>query len=110
MGLSDIAVIFFDLGDTLGSAELSPPPSHLKAFHVFPFVPDVLNRCRERGLRLGIISNTGDEKSPAVDAVLSSAQILDFFEDGLRIYSGDVDLRKDNPAIFRLAATASDSL
>jgi len=33
-----IRVIFFDLGDTLGSAVLSPPPVHLVAFDAYPFV------------------------------------------------------------------------
>src|SRR5215468_10567399 len=102
---NDIKAIFFDLGDTLGTAELAGSPPHLTVFHVFGFVPNTLQHLQDRGLRLGIISNTGDEKSAAVDAVLSAAGILKFFESNLRIYSGDVEMKKDNPAIFTLAAT-----
>ena len=38
-----IRVIFFDLGDTLGSAVLSPSPVHLVAFDAYPFVAGLLS-------------------------------------------------------------------
>jgi hypothetical protein len=99
-------VIFFDLGDTLGTAVLSGSPSRLTGFDVFPFVAPLLERLQAEGLRLGIISNTGDDAGSAVDAVLARSGILQFFGDGaLRIYSRDVGLKKDSPEIFTRAAT-----
>src|SRR5262245_22583927 len=55
-----VAVVFFDLGETLGSPVLSPPPIHLVGFEVFDFTTRVLRKLRRRRLRLGVISNTGD--------------------------------------------------
>lgn len=99
-----IEVVFFDLGATLGSPVLSPPPIHLIGFKVFNFTKPVLRELRDRGLRLGVISNTGEDDGTAVDAVLEQAGIRDFFEPALRIYSRDVGMRKDSPGIFLLAA------
>src|SRR5258708_21295972 len=99
-----IRVIFFDLGDTLGSAVLSPPPMHLVAFDAYPFVFQLLSDLRHQGLRLGIISNTGDDGRETVDAVLRAASIVDCFEPGLRLYSHDIGLTKDSPRIFTKAA------
>lgn len=99
-----IAAVFFDLGATLGSPILSPPPIHLVGFEVFDFTVLVLDELHRRGLRLGVISNSGDDDGKAVDAVLEHADIRDFFEPSLRIYSRDVGLRKESPKIFRLAA------
>ena len=99
-----IRVIFFDLGDTLGSAVLSPSPVHLVAFDAYPFVAGLLSDLQGKGLRLGIISNTGDDGRPTVDAVLNASGILDYFDPILRIYSRDVGLTKNSPAIFSRAA------
>ena len=92
-----IRVIFFDLGDTLGSAVLSPSPVHLVAFDAYPFVAGLLSDLQDKGLRLGIISNTGDDGRPTVDAVLNASGILDYFNPILRIYSRDVGLTKNSP-------------
>jgi hypothetical protein len=99
-----ITTAYFDLGDTLGTPVLSPPPIHLVGFEVFDFAVPVLDELSDLGLRLGVISNTGDDDGVAVDAVLGAAGIRDCFAPELRIYSRDVGMRKDSPAIFRLAA------
>ena len=99
-----VTTVYFDLGDTLGTPVLSPPPIHLIGFEVFDVAMPVLGELRDSGLRLGVISNTGDDDGAAVDAVLGAAGIRDCFAAELRIYSRDVGLRKDSPAIFRLAA------
>ncbi|GIE99565.1 M20/M25/M40 family metallo-hydrolase [Paractinoplanes rishiriensis] len=96
------SVVFFDLGDTLGTPVLSPPPVHLVGFQPFGFAVEVLDELR--GRRLGIISNTGQDDGTAVDAVLHAVGLRDRFETALRIYSRDVGLRKDSPEIFQLAA------
>ncbi|HSK39024.1 MAG TPA: M28 family peptidase, partial [Arenibaculum sp.] len=73
-------------------------------FIVYPYAPEILRRLRDKGYRLGIISNTGDDRGDAVDAMLQGAGLLDLFEPRLCVYSRDVDQRKDSPEIFRLAA------
>jgi leucyl aminopeptidase len=97
-------VVFFDLGDTLGSPRFNIAPVKFERFDIYPFTLRVLGELRSAGHRLGIISNTGDDVGTHVDAVLASAGIRDFFEPALRIYSKDVGLKKDSLAIFQLAA------
>jgi bacterial leucyl aminopeptidase len=104
MAASDIAVVFFDLGDTLGTPVLSPPPERLLDFNVFPFALPVLRMVRSCGLRVGVISNTGDIPGTAVNQVLQNVGLLPAFDPDLLIYSKDVGLKKDSPAIFRYAA------
>ena len=79
MAALTIRTVFFDLGDTLGTPVLSPPPVHLVGFEVFDFTLTVLGELRAKGLRLGVISNTGDDGGPTVDGVLRTAGLLDFF-------------------------------
>ena len=106
---SAIQVAFFDLGDTLGKPVLSGPPFHLIGFEVFEFTVPVLTELRDHSLRMGVISNTGDDGGAAVDTVLERVGIRDFFEPALRIYSRDVGLRKDSPEIFLLAAARAQA-
>jgi hypothetical protein len=104
MTASTISAIFFDLGDTLGTPVLSPPPSRLVRFDVFPFVPPILDDLKRRKFRLGVISNTGDDSGASVNGVLERAGLLGSFDPPLLIYSKDVGLTKSSPEIFRLAA------
>jgi FMN phosphatase YigB (HAD superfamily) len=99
-------VVFCDIGDILGSPVLSPPPPprRLERLDLFPFVFAVLKQLKDNKNRLGIISNTGDEKPANINKVLKAAGILDFFEPDLLIYSSEVHLKKDSPEIFKLAA------
>src|SRR5262249_44302100 len=100
-----ITTVFFDLGDTLGTPVLSPPPLHLIGFNVFSFGPPILQELKAQGLHLGIISNTGNDPGTTVDQVLATAGIPSFFDEDLRIYSNDVGLEKNSPEIFRLATS-----
>nr|WP_282183996.1 M20/M25/M40 family metallo-hydrolase [Azospirillum sp. OGB3] len=95
------------MGDTLGEAVLSPSPAHLIGFHAYPYVPLLLSQLTARHLRLGIISNTGNDRGVQVNQVLNQAGILDHFDSALCIYSADVGLRKDSPEIFRQAAAGA---
>src|SRR5262245_43640191 len=99
-----ISVLFFDLGDTLGTPVLSPPPSHLIGFEVFRYVPSILQELRDQGLRLGVISNTGDDPGTAVSRIPQDVGIVQFFDHDLLIYSKDIGLTKNTPEIFRRAA------
>jgi hypothetical protein len=64
----------------------------------------LLSDLQHEGIRLGIISNTGDDGRETVDAVLRAAGIVNYFEPGLRLYSHDIGLTKDSPRIFTKAA------
>lgn len=98
------AVIFFDLGDTLGTPIISPPPLHIIGFDAFDYVPPVLQRLSSQGLRLGVISNTGEDPGVVVNQVLDAAGILPLFDADLLIYSADVGQTKSSAGIFRRAA------
>jgi phosphoglycolate phosphatase-like HAD superfamily hydrolase len=98
-------VVFADIGDILGQPVFSTvPPPQLERLDVFPFVGIVLRALKADGLRLGVISNTGDEPKARMDAVLKAAGLFDLFEPELLIYSSDVGLTKNSPEIFQLAA------
>src|SRR5687768_13594656 len=91
---------FFDIGDTLGSARFSPrPPHRLEQLDVYPQVSDVLQQLRDSDVRLGIVSNIGQEAEEHVRMVLEEAGLYDFFEPSLLVYGA-----KDSPEIFRHAA------
>ena len=101
-------IVFFYIGDTIGEAVVSSPPLRLQDLRVFAYVPPLLQRLKQSGLRLGIISNTGPAIGPeagqSVNAVLASVGLLGFFDPALFIYSSDVGLTKDDVRIFQLAA------
>ncbi|MFB2772748.1 M28 family peptidase [Pelatocladus sp. BLCC-F211] len=92
-------VIFFDIGETLGTPRISPFPYRIEGLDVYPYVPDVLRQLQERNLRIGIISNIGDDTPENVKRVLQECQIYDFFDPNLLIYGA-----KDSPEIFERAA------
>jgi leucyl aminopeptidase len=93
-------VAFFDIGNTLGSVRLSPrQPHRLERLDLYPQVSDVLQELRRSGVRLGIVSNIGQETEEDVRRVLEEGQIYGLFEPSLLIYG-----EKDSPEIFRRAA------
>jgi bacterial leucyl aminopeptidase len=100
-----IAAVFFDLGDTLGTATVGGQPPQLIRFDVFPFIPGVLADLQAQGLRLGVISNTGGEKAPAMNAVLQPTGLLARLDPALLVYSADEGVTKASPEIFNRAAT-----
>jgi hypothetical protein len=95
------AVVFCDIGNVLGVPRFSPPPAELRKF---PFVEEALGRLRDEGVRLGVISDTGDETAETINEILEKSGILQFFEPELLIYSSVVDMTKDSPEIFQFAA------
>ena len=101
--MNSIDRIFFDLGDTLGVPILSID-RQLDRFDPFEFAGPLLADLRDRSLRLGVISNTGDESGTRVNQVLEQAGLLDYFDPALLVYSKDAGLKKDSPNIFRHAA------
>ncbi|MGB7789946.1 MAG: M20/M25/M40 family metallo-hydrolase [Terrimicrobiaceae bacterium] len=101
-----ISAIFFDLGDTLGVPVLSVD-HRLERFEPFQFAQPVLKELRERAMRLGVISNTGEEPGARMNEVLGECALLGFFEPTLLVYSKDAGLKKDSPKIFQHAAKAA---
>ena len=102
--LTGAQVVFFDIGETLATPHFNAA-GRLASLEPLPGVSQALARLRDAGLRLGIISNTGEETSAALRQVLTDAGLYVFFapEPGLLIYSAEVHMTKDSPAIFRLA-------
>jgi extracellular elastinolytic metalloproteinase len=101
--MNTIDTIFFDLGDTLGSAVLTPD-QRLERFDPFAFALPVLRGLA--GERLGVISNTGDDAGARVNAVLAEVGLYQFFDPALLIYSKDLGKErvKDSPEVFAYAA------
>src|SRR5215210_2584677 len=100
MEIQSSPTAFFDIGNTLGSARLSPrEPHRLERLDVYPQVPEVLDELRNNGVRLGILSNIGQETEENVSRVLEEARLYDFFDPNLLVYGP-----KDSPDIFRRAA------
>jgi hypothetical protein len=95
------AVVFCDIGNILGIPRFTPPPPELD---VFPFVEEALTALRDKGVRLGVISDTGDESAETVNEILEKSGILKYFEPELLVYSSVVGMTKDSPEIFQLAA------
>ena len=91
--------VFFDIGDTLGTARISPLSHHLEGLDVYPYVADVLSQLRDSGVRIGIISNIGDDTPENVKRVLEACKIYEFFDPHLLIYGP-----KDSSEIFERAA------
>ena len=105
MNLQSKLVVFFDIGETLGSPKSSPGPNRrISGLEVYPYVPEILKQLAENNVRLGIISNTGTETAERVNEVLKHAGILEYFDPQLLVYSSVVGCEKNSPRIFKLAA------
>lgn len=88
-----IKVAFFDLGGTLIGNNRDWIPGAQKT----------LARLSAKQVRLGIISNTGTLSRPEILELLPPDFNLGIFEEDLVIFSSEVDLKKPDPQIFRLA-------
>jgi hypothetical protein len=100
MNMPPVSAIFFDVGDTLGAPQISPPPYRLEKLNVYPYIPSILQQLKERHIPLGIISNIGDDTPENVKRVLEDSQIYQFFAPNLLIYGV-----KNSPEIFKQAAS-----
>lgn len=88
-------VVFFDLGQTLVITA---------ARRMVPGAAAALSQLRAAGVRLGIISNTGNLTRAQLLAALPTDFDLDAFEPALVLLSSEVGIEKPNPAMFSLAA------
>jgi hypothetical protein len=94
-----LTVAFFDIGRTLAVVAMSARGDRIEKLAVYPYVPGVLGELRDRGARLGIISNPGPLPAAEVNHALEVAGLWNFFEPALVIYGS-----KDSPRIFERAA------
>lgn len=104
--MSDPSVgsVFFDIGDTLATANITSGGTRL-VLTVLPGVISVLTKLRDNSIPLGIISNTPDNFTQAMmERSLNDAGLLNFFSPQLLIYSSVVGLKKDSVMIFCFAA------
>jgi len=92
-----IKVIFFDLGDTLVTADRK----------WISGAPEILHQLKEGGIRLGVISNTGTLPRAQVLEQLPQNFDLQLFETKLVLFSSETTIEKPSPAIFNLAVTKS---
>ena len=93
-----IRVVFFDLGDTLVVPADRSWVSGAKG---------ALTDFRSRGLRLGVISNTGDLSREQLAELLPADFDWAEFDAELVLLSAEVGVAKPDPAVFRLAVTAT---
>ncbi|QJW97346.1 HAD family hydrolase [Frigoriglobus tundricola] len=98
MDLPPIRVVFFDLGDTL---VVSSNRSWV------PGAKEALADLRSRGLRLGVISNTGTWSRDQLTPLLPVDFDWSAFTAGLVLLSGEIGVEKPAPEIFRRAVAAS---
>lgn len=96
-------VAFFDIGNTLASVTVSASGDQIENLTVLPDVPPVLAALRERGARLGIISDRGSIPAKDVNRALATVGLWDFFTPKLVIYG-----RKNSPQAFELATEATE--
>lgn len=88
-----LKVVFFDLGETLVTQEKTWVPG----------AKNLLAQLSGKGVRLGVISNTGDLSRPDILKRLPADFNLNLFESNLILFSSEVHVEKPAPAIFKLA-------
>jgi FMN phosphatase YigB (HAD superfamily) len=107
-------VVLFDLGDTLVIARPAQDGS-LQGLDVLPFVPEILTRLKGlkvggAPLRLGVISNTGNETGDKMRSVMTDAGLLDFFEPDLLFFSSVEGMDKSDKRLFERAVTRAQAV
>lgn len=100
-------VVFFDLGDTL-VRQVGASPAALD-FAWVSGAREALAGLQERGLRLGLISNTGTLQRPDLARMLPADFDFARFEDALVLLSAEVGIAKPDVRIFELALERAQS-
>ncbi|QEG24621.1 HAD family hydrolase [Mariniblastus fucicola] len=87
-----IEVVFFDIGDTLISKK-----------RWLPGALDCVRAIKEKKIRVGLISNTGNLTRDDLQRLLPEDFDFAIFEEGLTLLSSEVGIEKPNLGIFSLA-------
>ena len=93
------AVAFFDIGNTLASVRVSATENRIEELIVFGDVPPVLRELRQKGVRLGILSDRGEIPEENVNEALKRAGLFQYFDRKLILYGP-----KDSSRLFERAA------
>jgi putative hydrolase of the HAD superfamily len=88
-----IKIAFFDLGDTLIGSNRD----------WIPGAQETLAGLREKHVRLGLISNTGDLSRSAIINLLPVDFDFNLFDERLIVFSSEVNFTKPGPEIFQLS-------
>jgi phosphoglycolate phosphatase-like HAD superfamily hydrolase len=96
------SVVFFDIGNTLASVRVSTDGRDIESLIVYPEILSVLETLREKGARLGILSDRGAIPEERVNAALDQAGLLGQFDQQLILYGA-----KDSTLLFEQAAAAA---
>jgi HAD superfamily hydrolase (TIGR01549 family) len=100
MPSATIRVVFFDLGDTLVSTSRD----------WIPGAKETLSTLRTKGVRLGLISNTGTLSRTQLLQLLPADFDLTVFDSGLLLLSSEVGCEKPALTIFQLAVERTAEL
>ncbi|MGY1666632.1 hypothetical protein [Geodermatophilus sp. SYSU D00696] len=73
MGPLTDAVVYSDIGGTLASVTLSADGERIEELAVYPYVRGVLAELRQRGARLGVLSDPGPLPTDELDRALEDA-------------------------------------
>jgi len=98
-----IRAVFFDLGDTLISEE-SMPGKHLweaTTLQKLPHLDEVLTELKQRGYKLGVISNTVTSREEHVRIALRRIDCEKYFD--VVVTSVDVGCNKPDKKVFLTA-------
>lgn len=88
--------------------ELIEDPPLDREIPVVPGAPDAVRRLKQRGLRLGIVSDTGLRPGRLLRRQLAEAGILECFEPAALAFSDEVGVPKPHPLIFEAALRGLD--
>ena len=92
MSDKQIKVVFFDIGNTLVSSG-----------GWLPEAAETLAILKSQGIRLGLLSNTGDLTREQLQTLLPDSFEFDVFEPGLVFLSSETGVEKPNLGAFLLA-------
>ncbi|MGY1670829.1 M28 family peptidase [Geodermatophilus sp. SYSU D00710] len=98
MGPLTDAVVYSDIGGTLASVTLSADGERIEELAVYPYVRGVLAELRQRGARLGVLSDPGPLPTDELDRALEDAGLWSALEPELVLYGS-----KDSPRVFQQA-------
>ena len=72
-----------------------------RSYRIFPDCKETLQKLKESGFRIGIISNTIPKHAQNRRPLLASQSVLDFFE--VILFSSEIGVRKPQKKIFEIA-------
>lgn len=105
-----LKAVFFDLGDTLIKATLNDSTHTLTNITVFPETEEIISSLRDKGIKLGIISNGSQSLFETLpdDQKLELKTLFSKFDVVIMSDDDDVGVRKPHKKIFEKAILQLD--